>query len=137
MGEVAIKLPCGLKLIAVLTIIGGVTSIIGRIVPILYQGWLEVVLGTLSAAAGIGLLVRKKWAWLVVLVSTALTMVLSVLSLPFFPMFFRTVLMPFGVGACALYISMMVVGDLYCGFCLYYLLRRRTRTLFGIGSPRA
>lgn len=127
------KLPFGLKLIGIFAIIRGVASI----APIvLNRGWLDVTLGTAGITGGVGLLLRKKWAWFVVLGGTALGIAVNLLSLPFFPMFYRTVLMPFGVGACALYISMMVVGDLYCGFCVYYLLRRRTRALFGIGSPR-
>ena len=127
------KLPFGLKLIGVFAIIGGVASI----APIvLNRGWLDVALGTAGIATGVGLLLRKKWAWLLAVIITAWGVAVSLLSLPFFPMFYRTVLMPFGVGACALYISMMVVGDLYCGFCVYYLLRSRTRAVFGIGSPR-
>ena len=129
------KLPFGLKLIAVFTIIGGVTSILGGVVSNL--GWLEVVLGTAGIAVGVGLLLRKKWAWLLAVVIMAWEVVLSVLSLPFFPMFLRTIQTGFDAGTRALYICVIVVGYLYCVFCAYYLLRRRTRALFGIGAAKA
>jgi hypothetical protein len=123
------RLPFCLKLVAVLMVIGGLQSILFD------QDWLARVLGAAGIAAGIGMLLRKKWAWLLAIVITTFRIVLCLASLVFFRQFYDVLL---GLDATfrVVFLCFTVAGYMYLGFSACYLTRSRIRSLFGIGSPR-
>ncbi len=133
-GDTKVKLPLGLKLIAVITIIEGLGFVLlNFVVPKL--GWFEVVLGTVGIATGIGLVLRRKWAWLLAVAITGLNILLDLMTLPFLPMFYEKVVRRLGVQSVYLCVS---IGDyVYLGFCAYYLTRPRVRALFHVGTAKA
>jgi hypothetical protein len=125
-----VKLPFGLKLIAVITIIGGLEFIAFD------RDWLVLTLGAAGIAVGVGLLLRRKWAWLLAIAITASGVVFGLMSLAFFfRRFYNDVLLKMGTDFRVVYLCFTVAGYVYSAFCLYYLIRPRTRLLFGVGSP--
>jgi hypothetical protein len=132
-GGVVVKLPFGLKLVAVITIIEG-GGVLGAQFIGFYTDWLVAVLGAMGIAAGIGLLLRRKWAWLLAVAITALGIIFSLIILAFLRQFYNVVLLKLDASYRVGYLFFTVAGYVYLGFCAYYLTRSRIRALFGIGS---
>ena len=81
-----------------------------------WMGFLGILAATLQIVAGFGLLALKKWAWILALISIAVTIVQGVVGM------FSNGLFIFLCGVFGLLIPIAM---------LIYLLRRETRAAFG------
>ena len=100
----------------------------------LHFGWVGLLFDVGGVLAGVGLLLRKKWAWRVAVAFAALWMVSNIIVLVFSLIFIDESLLILGSGFSAAMLCLTSTEGAYCGFSVCYLMRQPIRILFGIGT---
>jgi hypothetical protein len=125
-----LRLPLFLKIIAIILIVGGLLYVIH-----FAAGPANLLFGCGEIALGVGILLRKKWAWYLTL-GTAILGLYSAcaLCLVLYTVWEGT-LLPEGTRPAWLALS-AAFNLVYGGFVLYYFTRPRIRAVFGVYSTR-
>jgi hypothetical protein len=125
-----LRLPLFLKIIAIFLVVSGFLTVIH-----FAASPTNLLVGCGSIALGVGVLLRKKWAWYLTL-GTAILGLYSACMLCFVLFTAREgTMLPEGTGPAWLAFS-AAFDSLYGGGVLYYLTRRRIRAIFGVYSTR-
>jgi hypothetical protein len=107
------KRPLGVTIIAVLMIIGGILSIIGGIILLIFGiGIFLILLGIASLVIAWGLLKAKRWAWILTVIISIITIIYSIVGI-----------------ATGRFDS--VINLILYGIILYYLFRPDVKAYFG------